>query len=113
MAGKNPSSFQGTGRPVEKVSWDDAQRFISALNEGLPGLDLGLPSEAQWEFACRAGTDTPFSFGANITPEQVNYHGEYPYGGGEKGLYRGETVPVGSLPPNRWGLYEMHGNVRE
>ncbi len=113
VTGKNPSSFQETDRPVENVSWDDAQHFIAALNERLPGLDLGLPSEAQWEYACRAGTDTPFSFGANITPEQVNYHGEYPYGGGEKGLNRGEMVPVGSLPPNRWGLYEMHGNVRE
>ncbi len=83
------------------------------MNERLPGLDLTLPSEAQWEYACRAGTTTPFSFGANITPEQVNYNGNYPYAGGEKGRYRQQTVPVASLPPNRWGLYEMHGNVWE
>ena len=113
VTGDNPRHFKGPDRPVEQVSWDDAQRFIAALNQRLPGLHLGLPSEAQWEYACRAGTDTPFSFGVNITPEQVNYHGEYPYAGGEKGLYRGETVPVASLPANALGLYEMHGNVRE
>ena len=114
VIGDNPSSFKGADRPVEQVSWNDAQQFIQALNQLLPGLDLGLPSEAQWEYACRAGTDTPFSFdGGNITPEQVNYDGNYPYPGGAKGLYRQETVPVKSLPANPWGLYEMHGNVRE
>ena len=77
------------------------------------GLDLCLPSEAQWEYACRSGTTTPFSFGETITPEQVNYDGEHPYAGTAKGLYRQETVPVGSLPPNPWGLHEMHGNVWE
>jgi formylglycine-generating enzyme required for sulfatase activity len=79
----------------------------------LPGCRGGLPTEAEWEYACRAGTDAPFNFGAQITPEQVNYNGSYPYAGGEKGLNRGETVPVKSLPPNAWGLYEMHGNVWE
>jgi hypothetical protein len=77
------------------------------------GLAVRLPSEAEWEYACRAGTETPFSFGENITPEQVNYDGGYPYAGGKKGLNRGHTVPVGSLPPNPWGLHEMHGNVWE
>jgi formylglycine-generating enzyme required for sulfatase activity len=72
-----------------------------------------LPTEAEWEYACRAGTGTPFSFGETITPEQVNYDSDCPYAGGEKGLNRGETVPVKSLPPNAWGLYEMHGNVWE
>ena len=90
-----------------------ARTFSKRLNERLPGLDLALPSEAQWEYACRAGTTTPFSFGATITPEQVNYNGDYPYAGGKKGLYRQETVPVASLPANPWGLYEMHGNVWE
>jgi formylglycine-generating enzyme required for sulfatase activity len=114
VIGDNPSSFKGADRPVERVSWDDAQGFISQLNKLMPGLDLGLPSEAQWEYACRAGTTTPFSFdGGNITPEQVNYNGEYPYAGGAKGIYRKETVPVKSMPANPWGLYEMHGNVRE
>ncbi|MEF8722923.1 MAG: SUMF1/EgtB/PvdO family nonheme iron enzyme [Candidatus Accumulibacter delftensis] len=72
-----------------------------------------LPSEAEWEYACRAGTRTPFSFGDNISPEEVNYSGEYPYKQGRKGLNRGATVPVRSLPANPWGLYEMHGNVWE
>jgi formylglycine-generating enzyme required for sulfatase activity len=79
----------------------------------VPGLNACLPTEAQWEYACRAGTSTPYYFGENITPELVNYHVRYPYAGGDKGLYREKTVPVGSLPANLWGLYEMHGNVSE
>jgi formylglycine-generating enzyme required for sulfatase activity len=113
VMGTNPSHLRGPDRPVEQVSWQDCQDFIARVNALRPGLALALPSEAQWEYACRAGTDTPFSFGANITPEQVNYRGNHPYAGGEKGLFRGETVPVASLPANAWGLYEMHGNVRE
>jgi sulfatase modifying factor 1 len=110
----NPSHFQEDGNnPVENVAWHDAQRFIAELNRRLPGLYARLPTEAEWEYACRAGTTTPFSFGKQITPEQVNYHGDYPCLGGEKGLYRQRTAPVGSLPPNPWGLYEMHGNVWE
>ena len=72
-----------------------------------------LPTEAQWEYACRAGTETAFAFGDTITPQQVNYDGNYPYGNAAKGLYRGCTVPVKALPANRWGLYQMHGNVWE
>ncbi len=114
VMGENPSEFKDDPRnPVEQVSWNDSQRFIAGLNRRLPGLQARLPTEAEWEYACRAGTTTPFSFGENITPEQVNYDGETPYAGGEKGLYRGHTVPVASLPPNPWGLYEMHGNVVE
>lgn len=113
VMGENPSQFNGADRPVESVSWNDCQDFIKRLNERLSGLDLTLPSEAQWEYACRTGTTKPFSFGDNITPEQVNYDGNYPYAGGKTGLYRRQTVPVTSLPPNPWGLYEMHGNVRE
>ncbi|MEF8732406.1 MAG: formylglycine-generating enzyme family protein [Candidatus Accumulibacter meliphilus] len=114
VTGANPSEFQDDVRnPVENVSWDDVQTFLSELNRRVPGLQARLPSEAEWEYACRAGTTTPFSFGDNITPEQVNYDGNYPYAGGEKGLYRQKTVPVGSLPANPWGLYEMHGNVWE
>jgi formylglycine-generating enzyme required for sulfatase activity len=113
VMGENPSRFKGDDRPVENVSWNHCQTFLQQLNERLPGLDLALPSEAQWEYACRAGTTTPFSFGADITPEQVNYNGNYPYAGGQTGSYRRETVPVASLPPNPWGLYEMHGNVWE
>jgi formylglycine-generating enzyme required for sulfatase activity len=113
VTGTSPSRFQGDTRPIERVSWHDVQEFLSVVNAMLPGLDLSLPSEAQWEYACRAGTTAPFSFGDSITPEQVNYDGNYPYADAEKGLYRGETVPVGSLPANPWGLYEMHGNVFE
>jgi sulfatase modifying factor 1 len=114
VTGANPSEFQDDVRnPVENVSWNDVQTFLSELNRRVPGLQARLPSEAEWEYACRAGTTTPFSFGDNITPEQVNYDGNHPYAGGEKGLYRQKTVPVGSLPANPWGLYEMHGNVWE
>ncbi len=114
VMGKNPSRFKDDDRlPVNRVSWDDVQGFLSRINARVPGLALSLPTEAQWEHACRAGTTTPFSFGATITPEQVNYDGYQPYAGGAKGLYRERTVPVGSLPPNPWGLHEMHGNVWE
>lgn len=110
----NPSHFTGDpDLPVDSVSWLDAQQFIERLNVLFPALQAKLPSEAQWEYACRAGTQTPFSFGDNITPELVNYDGNYPYADGEKGLYRGQTVPVKTLPPNPWGLYEMHGNIWE
>ncbi len=113
VMGKNPSEFKGAERPVEQISWEDAISFIHRLNQQVTDLDLRLPTEAEWEYACRAGSQTPFWFGANITPEQVNYHGEYPYAGGKKGQYRGETVEVKALPCNGWGLYQMHGNVLE
>jgi len=100
VTGKAPDPRRGAAFPVTNVSWDDAQDFISRLNALKPGLDLGLPSEAGWEYACRAGTDTPYSFGTTITKKQVCYESDAP-------------VPVGSLPANRWGLHEMHGNVRE
>ena len=76
-------------------------------------LGLVLPTEAQWEYACRAGTITPFSFGETIATLQANYHGGYTYAHGQKGKYREKTVPVGTLSPNAWGLYDMHGNVSE
>lgn len=114
VLGSNPSRFEGdAGLPVEQVSWNDAMAFCAALNALISELDAGLPSEAQWEYACRAGSETPFSSGETITPEQVNYDGNYPYGRARKGLYRERTVTVGCLPPNAWGLHEMHGNVWE
>ncbi|MGE3536060.1 MAG: formylglycine-generating enzyme family protein [Candidatus Tectimicrobiota bacterium] len=113
VMGHNPSRFQGEDRPVENVSWDEAQTFLTRLNDIEPALALRLPTEAEWEYACRAGTDSPFWFGSQITPEQVNYDGNYPYAGGSKGRYREETVPVYALPCNAWGLYQMHGNVWE
>jgi formylglycine-generating enzyme required for sulfatase activity len=114
VTGTNPSNFKDDPRnPVENVNWDDVQMFIAELGRRLPGLPVRLPTEAEWEYACRAGTTTTFSFGNNLTPELANYDGNYPYAGGEKGLYREKTVPVASLPANPWGLYEMHGNVYE
>jgi formylglycine-generating enzyme len=113
VMGQNPSSFKGERRPVESVRWTDAQQFIERLNGAVPGLEARLPTEAEWEYACRAGTTTPFSFGEDIAPDQVNYDGNYPYRGDKKGQYREETVEVASLPANPWGLYEMHGNVWE
>jgi formylglycine-generating enzyme required for sulfatase activity len=113
VMGENPSAFKGADRPVENVSWNHCREFIDKINGFKPGLNLRLPTEAEWEYACRAGTQTPFWFGDNITPELVNYDGNYPYAGGKKGKYRKETVEVKSLPCNSWGLYQMHGNVWE
>ncbi|NBC33981.1 MAG: SUMF1/EgtB/PvdO family nonheme iron enzyme [Alphaproteobacteria bacterium] len=113
VTGNNPSRFQGENRPVENVSWHDVQGFLRDLEPQLEGVLPGLPTEAEWEYACRAGTTTAFSFGDTITAEQVNYDGNFPYGGAKKGLDRGETVAVKTLPPSPWGLYEMHGNVWE
>jgi formylglycine-generating enzyme len=111
---ENPAFFsKNENNPVEQVSWDDVQNFLKRLNNLIPGLGAQLPTEAQWEYACRAGTATPFSFGENITPEQVNYDGNMPYANGKKGWCREKTVAVKSLPGNTWGLYEMHGNVWE
>lgn len=114
VMGKNPAYFQGDSqRPVEQVSWEDVQQFIGKLNSLIVGVNARLPSEAEWEYACRAGTTSAFSFGDTITPEQVNFDGNFPYRGAKKGWYRQKTVAVKSLPANAWGLYEMHGNVWE
>ncbi len=114
VMGDNPSRFKDDPQqPVESVSWHVVQEFLRRLQDVLPGCQVDLPSEAEWEYACRAGTITPFSFGPQITPQQVHYAGNYPYAGGVKGEYRGKTVAVKSLPANPWGLYEMHGNVWE
>ena len=94
------------------MSWDDAVEFCKRLSEK-SGKEYRLPSEAEWEYACRAGTTTTFAYGENITPELVNYDGNYPYGEAPKGTYRGKTTPVGSFAPNGFGLYDMHGNVWE
>jgi eukaryotic-like serine/threonine-protein kinase len=112
IMGNNPSQFKGNDRPVEQVSWYDAQEFCKKLSQQM-GMNYRLPSEAEWEYACRAGTTTPFHFGPTITPELVNYDGNYPYGSVAKGKNRGETTPVGSFPANGYGLHDMHGNVWE
>ncbi len=113
VMGENSSKFKGKQRPVENVNWNECNAFLDKMNGMMDGLDLCLPTEAQWEYACRAGTKTPFSFGDNITTDQANYEGNYPYNNGAKGEYRAETIDVRSLPCNNWGLYEMHGNVWE
>ncbi len=112
IMGKNPSNFKGANRPVEQVSWDDAVEFCQKLSEKTKRT-YRLPSEAEWEYACRAGTTTPFYFGETITTDLVNYNGKYTYASAPKGLYRQETTPVDSFQPNAFGLYDMHGNVWE
>ena len=112
IMGVNPSHFQGGNLPVEKVSWLDAQKFCEKLSQKTPNR-YRLASEAEWEYACRAGTTTPFYFGETITPELVNYNGGYPYGDAPKGEYRSKTTEVGKFPPNAFGLYDMYGNVWE
>lgn len=99
-------------QPVESIFWTDAVEFCQWLSQRT-GHTYQLPSGEQWEYACRAGTTTPFYFGPTITPELVNYNGSYAYGHGPKGLYRKQTTTVGSFPPNLFGLHDMHGNVWE
>jgi formylglycine-generating enzyme required for sulfatase activity len=108
----DPSRFKGDNRPVERVSWDEAQEFCRRISAHT-GKAYRLPSEAEWEYACRAGTTTPFHFGETITLELVNYRGTETYNGSPKGEYRRETTDVGTFPTNDWGLHDMHGNVLE
>jgi len=108
----NPSRFEGDNNPVEQVDWYEAKEFCDRLSAAT-GKVYDLPTEAEWEYACRAGTTTPFSFGEMITTELANYDGNYPYNNGPKGEYRKQTTPVGTFPANPWGLYDMHGNVWE
>ena len=108
----HPSVFKGDHRPVEQVSWVDAMEFCRRLSQRT-GRVYTLPSEAQWEYACRAGTTTPFHWGATISTKLANYDGTKVYGDGEEGEYRQQTMDVASFPANPWGLHDMHGNVRE
>ena len=108
----DPSNFKGANRPVEQVSWFDAHEFCRRVSQRT-GRTYTLPSEAQWEYACRAGSTTPFHFGATITPELANYDGNFTYADGPKGVYRKQTIDVASFPANGWGLHDMHGNVWE
>jgi formylglycine-generating enzyme required for sulfatase activity len=130
IMGSNPSQFRGDDLPVENVTWFEAVQYCNArsVRETLAraytirGQDVSwdrtapgyrLPTEAEWEYACRAGTTSPFSTGANITTDQANYYGTYPYENLPRGEYRRKPVPVRSFEPNPWGLHTMHGNVWE
>ena len=97
---------------MESVSWESAIEFCQRLSQRF-GRIYTLPSEAQWEYACRAGTSTPFHFGTTLTPDLANYAGNRTYGDGPKGVDRHKTTAVASFPANPWGLYDMHGNVWE
>jgi formylglycine-generating enzyme required for sulfatase activity len=133
----NPSFFKGIDLPVETISWDEAEEFCLRL-AAITGRPYRLPSEAEWEYACRAGTETPFNVGPTITPELANYCGtggavcgesdgksiasatyngmhysSGAYGDGPTGIFRGTTTPPGTFPRNRFGLFDMHGNVWE
>jgi formylglycine-generating enzyme required for sulfatase activity len=110
---ENPSHFKGDELPVEQVSWNDVMAFIDKVNQDVKGPPFRLPTEAEWEYACRAGTRTAFAFGNTLTIDQVNWDGRFAYSDGPKGVYRAKTVPVKSFNPNPWGFYQMHGNVRE
>jgi formylglycine-generating enzyme required for sulfatase activity len=122
VMGGNPSFFQprnggSPDHPVEQVRWVGAHEFCRRLSE-LPeekkaGRVYRLPSEAEWEYACRAGTTTPFNLGDALSSKQANFNGNFPYGGAERGPFLQRTAKVGSYPPNAWGLYDMHGNVYE
>jgi formylglycine-generating enzyme required for sulfatase activity len=123
MDGGNPSyfKFQREGGllekagdyPVENLSWDYAKEFIMNLNSKNDGYVYSLPTEAEWEYAARAGTTTAFAFGNSLSSTQANFNGNYPYGNAAKGPYLERTTKVGSYRPNAWGLYDMHGNVWE
>ena len=110
-----PAEFLGKNKPVVFVSMVDAEKFCTDLSkrEVKTKRTYSLPTEAQWEYACRAGSTTSFSFGKTLSTDQANYDGGFAYGDGKKGKNRATTLPVGSLPANAWGLYDMHGNVSE
>ncbi len=113
----DPSHFKSGNLPIEYISWDEATEFCSRLSQYTqkqnPKKTYRLPSEAEWEYACRARTTTPFHFGETITTELANYDGNYTYGNSSKGEYRQKTTEVGLFPPNAFGLYDMHGNIWE
>ena len=120
VTGKNPSKFKGERKPVDSISWSNAKTFCEELtmlerqNKKLgPGQVYRLPSETEWEYCCRAGTKTAFSFGDSLSSVEANFDGNYPYGTARRGRYRQRTTTVGLFKPNAFGLYDMHGNVFE
>jgi eukaryotic-like serine/threonine-protein kinase len=113
IMGNNPSHFTGDSKlPVDSVTWLEAMDFCQKLSQKT-GHTYRLPNEAEWEYACRAGTTTPFAFGETITPVVVNYKGDFPYASAAKEEYRQKTTIVGSFPANPFGLHDMHGNLWE
>lgn len=115
VMGENPSYFTSCGIdcPVENSTWEDCQGFIRKLNQKEETDKYRLPTEAEWEYACRAGTDTPFAFGHCLSSDQANINGNYPMPGCQKGKSRDMTMPVAYFNPNAWDLHDMHGNVWE
>ncbi len=116
VMGENPSRFSDCEPecPVERVSWEDCRAFIDKLNARAGSMLYRLPTEAEWEYACRAGTTTRFSNGDScLSADEANYDGHYPIAGCPRGPYRKRPLPVGSFAPNPWGLFDMHGNVAE
>jgi formylglycine-generating enzyme required for sulfatase activity len=121
VMGSNPSQFKGDpDLPVETVSWGEATEYCRKLTvreraarKLSQRYEYGLPTEAQWEYACRAGTKSATAHGERLSSSQGNFNGEYPYNGGAKGPYLNKTAKVGSYAPNGWGLHDMHGNVWE
>ena len=113
LTGNNLETWQDRSlNPVERLYWDDVVEFCQRLSERT-GKEYRLPTEAEWEYACRAGTRTPFHFGETITTDLANYNGNDTYASEPLGEYREKTTPVGSFPPNAFGLYDLHGNVWE
>ena len=107
-------SFRGMKHPADTVSWNECQDFLNKLNDRVKGLGaFTFPTEAEWEFACRAGTATAFYTGRTISTDVANYLGNTGYDNGPKGTFRNKTIPVGSFRPNAFGLYDMHGNAEE
>lgn len=107
-----PCRFKGDQLPVERVSWEDAQAFCRRLSKKA-GREYRLASETQWEYACRAGTLTPFSYGETLTVEVANFNGGHTFFDEANGFYRHVTTEGGTYPPNAFGLYDMHGNLWE
>ena len=112
VTGKDPSTFKGDVLPVENVSWHDCVKFCDDLGRKT-GKKFRLPTEAEWEYACRAGTTTAFWWGDTISTDQANYDGRYTYGRGNKGVYRETPTPASHFDANPWGLHDMHGNLWE
>ena len=112
IVSENPSKFGGDKLPVDNVNWHEARRFLKKLSDKT-GLKFRLPTEAEWEYACRAGTKTAFNTGTTLDCDLANYDATEPYADGIIGKYLKRTTEVGSYPPNAFGLYDMHGNVWE